>query len=77
MRRLLPLAVAASMLLVIPAKAQTCRGHSGWAALGFRQGVAMRWFQEHGRTFAPDYALKECTNNSECKEYLAQRCAYQ
>ena len=77
MRPLLPLAAVASLLLAMPGNAQSCRGHTGWAALGFRQGVAMRWFQENGRTVAADYALKECSNNSECKEYLAQRCAYQ
>ena len=75
MRPLLPIVVA-SLLLATPAAAQVCRGHRGWAALGYRQGIAMRWFQEHGRTVAPEVAEKQCNNSAECRDYLQQRCAY-
>ena len=76
MRLLLTLAAAASLLLAAPGQAQNCRGHTGWAALGYRQGIAMRWFQEHGRTVGPDDAERACNNNAECRDYLQQRCAY-
>ena len=77
MRPLLSLAAAASLLLALPAHAQFCRGHRGWAALGYRQGVAMRWFKEHGREVAADYAEQECNKSAACTDYLEQRCAYQ
>ena len=76
MRLLLTVATAASLVFAAPGQAQLCRGHPGWAAMGYRQGIAMRWFQEHGRTVAPDDAERDCNNNPECREYLQQRCAY-
>ena len=76
MRLLLSLAAAASLGLATPCQAQVCRGHTGWAAMGYRQGIAMRWFQEHGRTVEPEHAEKVCSNNAECRDYLQQRCAY-
>ncbi|WP_413296394.1 hypothetical protein [Synechococcus sp. MIT S9452] len=77
MRLLLTVAAAASLVLAAPGQAQVCGGHRGWAALGYRQGIAMRWFQEHGRTVGPDDAERACNNNAECWDYLQQRCAYQ
>ena len=76
MRLLLTIAAAASLVLAAPGQAQVCRGHRGWAALGYRQGIAMRWFQEHGRTVGPDDAERACNTNAECRDHLQQRCAY-
>ena len=76
MRLLLSVAAAAGLLLAAPGQAQVCRGHTGWAAMGYRQGIAMRWFQEHGRTVGPEDAERACANSAECRDYLQQRCAY-
>ena len=76
MRLLLSLAAAASLLLAAPGQAQNCGGRTGWAALGYRQGIAMRWLQAHGRTVGPEDAEKACNNRAECRDYLQQRCAY-
>ena len=76
MRLLLLLAATSSLVLASPGQAQVCRGHTGWAAMGYRQGIAMRWFQEHGRTVGPDDVERACNDKAECKEYLKQRCAY-
>ena len=76
MRVLLTVAAAASLALAAPGQAQVCRGHRGWAALGYRQGIAMRWFQEHGRTVGPDVAEKACNNNAECRDHLGRTAVY-
>ena len=76
MRLLLSVTTAASLLMASAGHAQVCRGHTGWAAIGYRQGIAMRWFQEYGRTMGPDDAEKACNDNAECRDYLKQRCAY-
>ena len=77
MRLLLSVAAAASLVIAAPSQAQVCRGHTGWAAMGYRQGIAMRWFPAHGRTAGPDDAAGACNDNAECRDYLQQRCAYQ
>ena len=74
--RLLLTVAAASLVLASPGQAQNCRGHTGWAAMGYRQGIAMRWFQEYGRTVDPEDAERACNNSAECRDYLQQRCAY-
>ena len=76
MRLLMLSLAAASLLLSLPGKAQSCMGHTGWAAMGYRQGIAMRWFKEHGRTYSPEDAEKQCNNNPDCWAHLSQRCAY-